>query len=147
MKNRCTKIEKEKRAIQVQDWIIEGSQDNVILRKIKTEWDISLQQARKYLNQAYNNWMPDQRIDIENRRAAKIAELKQDLLSMRDEFKGTPAGMNARARIHKLIIKLEDLEPAKKHKIEATVSHSVLTPEQRDARIKELMAKFNNENN
>lgn len=142
MSSRCTKTEKEKRILQVQDWIVEGSQDNVILGKIKTEWGISLRQARKYLKDAYNNWLPDEKINVENRRAAKIAELKQDLLDMKPEYKGTPTGMNARARLHKLIIKLEDLEPAKKHQVDATVSHTEMTREERDAYIKTIESKI-----
>jgi hypothetical protein len=142
MANKCTKAEKEKRLLQVQGWIIDGAQDNFILRQIRNTWNISLVQARKYLKQAYANWLPDERINIENRRAAKIAELKQIKRSMKTEYKGTPAGINAITRVEKLIIKLEDLEPAKKHQVDATVVHTEMTREERDEYIKKMQEKL-----
>lgn len=142
MAKKCTKIEKEKRLLQVQGWIIDGAQDYLILRQATAQWNITLRQAKNYLQSAYTNWKQHANIDLETRRAAKIAELKQELRNLKPEFKGTPAGMNARTRIHKLLIKLEGLEPAKKHQVDATVVHTEMTREERDEYIKKMQEKI-----
>lgn len=116
--NRASKLEKERRIFTVQGWIIDGVQDWLILQQMKNEWGITLRQAKRYLSEAYSRWKADEGIEIENKRAAKIAKLKQDLRSLKPEYKGTPAGINAIVRLEKLIIKLEDLEPAKKHQVD-----------------------------
>lgn len=123
--NRVSKVEKERRILTVQGWLIDGVQDWLILQQMQTEWDLKIRQARNYLKEAYSRWKANEDITIENRRAAKIAELKQDKRSLRPEYKGTPAGINAIARLEKLIIRLEDLEPPKKHHIEANVSTNI----------------------
>lgn len=126
-RKRVSKLEKERRILTVQGWIIDGAQDNFILRQVKSKWDLSLRQAKRYLRNAYENWKVDEKISIEDKRAAKVAELKQDIRSLKAEFQGTPQGMNAKARLHKLVIKLEDLEPASRHEIESNVN-SVVKP-------------------
>lgn len=125
--NRVTKIEKERRIFTVQGWLIDGVHDNLIIKQMKTEWDLSLSQAKRYLKAAYSDWKQNEGIEIEDRRATKIAELKQEKRSLRPEYKGTPAGINAIVRLEKLIIKLEGIEPAKKHEIEANVN-TVIKP-------------------
>ncbi|WP_417867973.1 hypothetical protein [Xanthomarina gelatinilytica] len=126
MASKCTKAEKEKRVLQVQGWIIDGAQDDFILRQIKSTWSLTLRQAQKYLKEAYSNWLPDQKINIENRRAAKIAELKQMKRGLKPEYKGTPAGINALTRVEKLIIKLEDIDPPKRHEVKGDFTHKIL---------------------
>lgn len=124
---RVTKLEKERRIFQVQSWLIEGVQDDLIIRQMKTQWDLSLRQAKRYLTAAYDGWKKNEEVNIEARRAAKIAELKQEKRSLKPEYKGTPAGINAIVRIEKLIIMLEDIAPARKHEIEANVN-TVIKP-------------------
>ena len=121
---KCTKAEKEKRIIEVQKWIIDGMSDKEVISEIKSKWELGLRMARKYIKLAYDSFMPQEHINIENRRAAKIVELKQELRDMKAKFKGTPQGMNARARIHKMIIKLEDIEPAKRHEVNGNLNHT-----------------------
>jgi len=142
MNKKCTKAEKEKRIQQIQGWIIDGVQDYLILKQITAEWEITLRQARKYLKSSYEGWLQESEINIAARRQAKIAELKQELRNLKPKYKRTPAGLNARARIHKLLIKLEGLEPAKKHQVDATVVHTEMTREERDAYIKEMQEKI-----
>lgn len=139
---KASKLEAEKRVFTIQGWIIDGVQDYLILKQATTQWGITLRQARTYLSRAYNNWKQDSDVTIDLRRQAKIAELKQTKRSLKEEFKGTPAGINAITRVEKLIIKLEDLEPAKKHQVDATVVHTEMTREERDAYIKEMQEKI-----
>lgn len=122
---RGSKVEKERRILTVQGWLIDGVQDWLILQQMQSEWDLSLRQSRRYLKDAYTRWKANEDISIEHRRAAKIAELKQDKRSLKPEYKGTPQGINAIARLEKLIIRLEDLEPPRKHQVEANVSTTI----------------------
>lgn len=118
MPAKCTKDEKERRILKVQGWIIDGAQDNLILRQIKTEWNLGLRQAKNYLREAYDNWKPIAELGIEEKRAAKIAELKQDLRSLKPEYVGTPQGLNAKTQLNKLIIRLEGIEPPRHLKLD-----------------------------
>lgn len=117
MSGKVTKLEKEKRIFAVQTWIIDGQSDDTIIREIKSKWDLSIRQARRYLKQANENWKHDEDIAIESKRAAKIAELKELKRTLKEDFRGTPAGINAIVRIEKLIIRLENIEPPKQHEI------------------------------
>ena len=148
MANKCTKIEKEKRIQDVQELIIEGVQDYLILRRVTTKWSITTRQAKKYLNLAYSSWKQDADVTIELRRQAKIAELKEELRSLRCEYKGTPAGLNARTRLHKLLIRLEGLDPPMKHQVEAKLTQTDdMSREERDKKIEQLIAKHNSGKN
>lgn len=126
--NRVTKVTKEQRILKVQGWIIDGAQDDFMLRQMKTEWDLSVRQSRRYLKEAYNRFKPQLELDIETKRQAKIAEIQQDLRSIKPEYKGTPQGVNAKARLHKLIIKLEGIEPDRRLLIDANVKGSMDVP-------------------
>ncbi|SHJ20684.1 hypothetical protein SAMN05443429_11239 [Cruoricaptor ignavus] len=111
---KATKIESEKRLIQVQYWIIDGVQDGVILQQMQTQWKIKIRQARNYLREAYQRWKSDENITVELKRAAKIAELKQLKRSLKENYKGTPMGIRAIMDVEKEIIKLENITPPKK---------------------------------
>ncbi|TXK78703.1 hypothetical protein [Mesonia sp. K4-1] len=141
MSKRVSKEEKDKRVLTVQGWIIDGVQEDLMRRQIISEWGLSSKQAKRYIQAAFNNWKADEEINIELRRQAKIAELKQDLRSLKGEFKGTPQGLNAKARIQKMIIRLENIEPAKKHQVDANVTQTQLTREERDEMIQKLIEK------
>jgi hypothetical protein len=117
---RVTKEEKERRIFTVQGWIIEGVHDDFMMRQMRNQWGISSRQAKRYLKSAYSNWKGDEEIDIETKRQAKIAELKHDLRSLKPEFRGTPQGLNAKARIQKMIIRLENIEPPKRINAQVT---------------------------
>jgi hypothetical protein len=43
----------------------------------------------------------DQEATVEQKRALRIAELKQNIRSMKDQYKGTPQGMTAVNQIQK----------------------------------------------
>lgn len=124
---RVTKVEKERRILKVREWIIESRTDVWIISKIKGDWGLSRRMAQNYLTNAYTEFKQDQDIIIENKRAAKIAELKEALRKLDTQFKRTPSGLNAIARIQKLIIRLEGIEPPQQHQVEANVN-TVIKP-------------------
>ena len=104
---RISKLEKEKRIFKVQSWIIEGVPEELIRKQIKTEWTLSLRQAKRYIKDATESWKRDEDIDMDIRRQAKIAELQQVKRSLKAEYKGTPAGIRAIMTVEKQIIRLE----------------------------------------
>lgn len=111
--SKATNDEKERRIFQVQGWIVDGVQDYMIKKQIMG-WGLSGRQADRYLKDAYNRWKPIEEISVEERRAAKIADLKQLRRGLQERFKGTPEGIRAIMQVEKQIIRLEDLEPAKR---------------------------------
>jgi hypothetical protein len=111
--DRATKIEKEKRLFIVQGWIIEGIQDNIIAKNIVERWGLDIRQAQRYVREAYEKWKKIEGINIDMKREMKIAQLKQMIRTMKEDYKGTPAGISAIMAVEDKIIKLEGLEPAK----------------------------------
>lgn len=107
---RATKIEKEKRLFIVQGWIIEGVQDNLIVKNIVEKWNLDVRQAQRYVRQAYESWKKIEGVNIDMKREMKIAKLQQLVKTLKDEYKGTPQGIQAIMSVEKEIIKLEGLE-------------------------------------
>ena len=112
--SKATQLEKENRIFTIQGWIIDGVQDYLIEKQMEQKWGIKKRQAARYIKEAYSRWKKNKDIEIEERRDAKVAELKQLKRTLKDGFKGTPAGINAILRVEKEINKLEDLYPARK---------------------------------
>lgn len=108
--NRATKIEKEKRLFIVQGWIIEGVQDNLIVKNIVEKYDLDVRQAQRYVREAYESWKKIEGVKIDMKREMKIAQLKQLVRTLKDEYKGTPNGIQAIMSVEDKIIKLEGLE-------------------------------------
>lgn len=111
---KVTKIEKEKRIFTIQGWIIDGVQDYLIMKQVRSNWDLSERQAQRYITEAYKRWKKDQTIDILQRRDARIAELQQDIRGMDEKFKKTPLGLRTILAFKKEISKLEDIYPARR---------------------------------
>jgi len=107
---RATKIEKEKRLFIVQGWIIEGVQDNLIVKNIVEKWELDVRQAQRYVREAYESWKKIEGVKIDMKREMKIAKLQQLVKTLKDEYKGTPQGIQAIMAVEKEIIKLEGLE-------------------------------------
>jgi hypothetical protein len=120
-KNRATKNEKEKRTFIVQGWIIEGIQDNLIVKNIIEKWDLDVRQAQRYVKEAYESWKKIEGVKIEMKREMKIAKLQQMVRTLKDEYKGTPAGIQAIMAVEKEIIKLEGLEIPKQINVQNSV--------------------------
>ncbi len=139
---RVTKLEKEKRILTVQQWIIDGVQEDLMRKQMHQQWGIKTRQAKNYIRQAYEAWKTDADIDIETRRQAKIAELQQVKRSLKNEYKGTPSGIRAIMQVEKQIIRLE---PYSVKRIDVTTGGQPLdlSPEEREKRIKELLKKRN----
>ena len=112
--SKASNIEVEKRIFTIQGWIIDGVQDYLIIKQATTQWNISPRQAKRYLKNAYENWKTDESLTVEDKRAAKIAELKQLKRSLQEQYKGTPGGISAIMNIEKEIIKLEGILPPKR---------------------------------
>lgn len=107
MSAKASKVEKEKRILTVQGWIIDGVQEDFMRKQMRTQWGITTRQARRYIKGAYEAWKQDVDVDMETRRQAKIAELQQLKRSLKEMFKGTPAGIRAIMMVEKQIIRLE----------------------------------------
>lgn len=143
--SRSTKIETEKRVFTIQGWIISGVPDYLILKNIeKSDWNVGRRQAKNLLQKAYKIWHEDQEASIEQKRSMRIAELKQDVMNMKDEFKNTPKGMSVILAHKKEISKLEALYPATKHIIQGDPDNPVVITDdtEREKRIAELLSKM-----
>jgi hypothetical protein len=139
---KSSKIELERRIFTIQGWIIDGVQDYLILKQSKSQWSIGLRQSRNYLKKAYQNWKEDIDIDIDLKRSAKIAELKQLKRSLKEEHKGSPSGIRAIMMVEREIIKIEGLV-IRKVDITSGGKPLQISDEERDARIEVLINKRN----
>ena len=143
---RASKLETEKRVFTIQGWIINGIQDYLILKNIEQEWGVCRRQSKNLLQKAYKIWHEDQEASVEQKRALRIAELKQNIRSMKEQFRGTPQGMTAVNQIQKEINKLEGIYPAMRHIVQGDKENPLVitdtsNAEARDKRIAALIAK------
>lgn len=123
-KTKSTRIEKERRLFIIQGWIIEGIQDNIIVKNIveKTDWGIeSVRQAQRLVREAYETWSKIEGVNIERKREMKIARLQQQIKTLKHEYKGTPAGIAAIMMVEKELIKLEGLAMPKQIEINTPI--------------------------
>lgn len=143
---RASKLETEKRVFTIQGWIINGIQDYLILKNIEQDWGVCRRQSKNLLQKAYKIWHEDQEASIEQKRSLRIAELKHNIRSMKDEYKGTPRGMTAVNQIQKEINKLEGIYPAMRHIVQGDKENPLVVTDindsvARDKRIEQLIAK------
>lgn len=147
---RSSKLETEKRVFTIQGWIINGVPDYLILKNIEQQFKnkdgeyIKRRQSKVLLQKAYKIWHEEQQATIEQKRALKIAKLKQDIRSMASEFKNTPQGMAVLLNYEKEINKLEALYPTPKLIIQGDKDNPLVisNSEEREARIAQLTAKL-----
>jgi hypothetical protein len=109
-KPKSTAIEIDKRLFTIYGWLLEGVPDRLIVQQILQTYPIGIRQAERYVVDAYKKYKKIEGINIEAKREIAIAGLKQDIRSLRPEFKGTPAGLRAVNAIKKEITKLEGIE-------------------------------------
>lgn len=118
-KQRSTKIEKDTRVFTVVGWLLNGTPDYLILKNCTlpppTGWGVTVRQAKRYIEEAYECFRIGRHEEIEDRRIKKIAELEQLKRSMKDSYKGTPVGINAIRMIDELIVKIDGMVVPKKH--------------------------------
>lgn len=110
---RATLIEKQTRLFMIQSWLLDGVQDRLIIKQISVDWNLSIRQCERYIKEAYQSWKKVEGVNIEMKREMKLAELKQVRRSLKEEYKGTPQGIQAIMLVEREIIKLEGIEPDK----------------------------------
>lgn len=148
---RASKLETEKRVFIIQGWIISGVPDYLILKNIEQQFKdkndiyVGRRQAKNLLQKAYKIWHEEQEATIEQKRSLRIAELKQDIRNMKEEYKGTPKGMTVVNNIKKEISKLEALYPTPKLMLQGDKENPVILPDgfgpEKQARLEALIAK------
>jgi hypothetical protein len=140
---RSSKLETEKRVFTIQGWIINGVPDYLILKNIEQQWGVCRRQSKNLLKKAYTIWHEDQEATIDQKRALRIAELKQIARSMSESDKKTPKGISSLMSVHKEINKLEGLYPARTHLIKGDEENPIVikNSDDREARIAALVAK------
>ena len=111
---KTSKVILEKRIFTVQGWLIEAVPDYLILKQIIDNWNLSRRQARRYLDDAYKRWNVDTDATTDDKRQRAIARLQNEIRTMDEKFKNTPAGKATILRYEKEINKLEGLYRPKK---------------------------------
>lgn len=111
-----SKQEYLRRIYTICGWIIEGVQSSLIIRQIiENRWTNALKEkdqqrsAERMLAAARKIWTEIPEGDLKERRRIKVAQLQQHIRSLKETYKGTPAGITAIMAVEKEIIKLEGL--------------------------------------
>jgi hypothetical protein len=113
------KAEIEASILSIQDWILDGVSSGEMTRVIiESGWCKSERMAQKLIARARDRFVADATIPLEEKRAIKVKELIALKDSLADNYRRTPAGVMAIARIENLLIKLEGL--AAPTKVEVT---------------------------
>ena len=99
----------QQRVFTVQLWIIEGIPSSLIIKKIIENGWCEERQAKRLLQKARDEWTKIADADMEQRRKIKIIELQQIKRGLKEQYKGTPAGIHAIMVVEKEIIRLEGL--------------------------------------
>lgn len=123
---RADKIETERRVFTVIEWIIDGIPSYQLEKKVKEEFEVEIRQARRYIKKAYEIWKENNEVELIQKRNSRIDELKNDINSMEERYKKTPAGLKAILAVKKEITKLEGLYPAKHIKISGDQQNPVV---------------------
>lgn len=111
---RVSSLEKEKRIQNVMDWIIAGTPDYKLRKKIKDTFKVEKRQADRYIKDAMERWKPATLDILEQKRNARIDELKETLTKMSAADKKSPMGIRTILAVKKELSKLENLYPAKR---------------------------------
>ncbi len=129
-KVKTNKTEYLQRIFTVQGWIIEGVQSSLIVRQIlSNQWCQSQRHAERMLQQARDLWTDIPEAEIEQKRKLKIAQLEQYKRSLKDIYKGTPAGIRALVAVDKEIIMLQGLRKPSKVEVSGADGLPLAMPE------------------
>ncbi len=123
------KIEFDKRIRIVQEWIIDDWRPVDIIKQIELKWGLQDRQAKKYISLARSQFNEDEDTRVEQKRRFKVDSLRKLKRSLKDQFKGTPAGIRAIMAVEKQIIKLEGLEPPANIRIAGPNGEPLTIPE------------------
>jgi hypothetical protein len=105
---RTDAVEYERRLMTIQMWIIERVSSAIIINQIlERAWCTSTRHAERMLKAARDKWVAHEGMDIKQRRQLKIQQLNHTIRTLQDQYKGTPAGLQAIARLEKLVMELE----------------------------------------
>lgn len=140
---RSTKTETQDRIFTVQGWIINRKSDLLILKQCVELWGVTERQAKNYLSKAYTIWADATEATIDQKRRIQIAKLQREQNNMKEEFRGTPAGMRVILAIEKEINRLEGLIGPHRHIHSGDPEHpiEINNSEERERRIAELVKK------
>jgi hypothetical protein len=128
-KVRTDKTEYLKRIYTIQGWIVEGIQSALIVRQIlNNNWCSSQRHAERMMKAARDLWTEIPEAELEQKRKIKIAELQQYKRSLKDQYKGTPAGIRALVAIDKEIILLEGMRKAVKMELSGEGGTPLIPP-------------------
>ena len=142
---KVTALEKERRIFIVQGWIIEGVQDRLIVKNICDQWGLQVRQAQRYVEVAYTNWKKIEGVSIDMKREMKIAKLQQLIRTLKETYKGTPAGVRAIVLVEKEISKIEGIYPDKVVVLKGDPESPIVVTEgfskEKEKRLADLLAK------
>lgn len=117
---KSNKIEYEKRLLVIQEWILEDIPYTLLFNRIMSVWKIKQSQAKKDISLAWSRLVEQEQVLIDHKRKLRIEGLKKHKRSLKDQYKGTPRGIEALLKIDKEISKLEGLYPATKLEVSGT---------------------------
>lgn len=122
-KIRASRTEFKQRIFIIQGWIIDNTPSALMVQQILLkQWCTTERHAERMIAAARREWVKHETTNIDEKRKLMILSLKQRQRSMKEEYKGTPAGIRALAYLDKMIIELEGLKVIK-------VEHSGLNGE------------------
>ncbi len=100
-------LEVQKRLRYVMEWVIEDWPYHDIIAQIRKQWEVSERTATRYIAKAKALWIEKAEADLQEKRLLTIERLKKHKRTLKEQYKGTPAGLFALMAIEKEIIKLE----------------------------------------
>ena len=108
-KKKTDQNEYQKRLFTVQGWIIQGIPSSLIIKKVVQNQWCNERNAKHLLKKARAAWAKMPQSDLNEKRMIKIVQLEHMKLDLKQEYKGTPAGLQTLMIIEKELIKLEGL--------------------------------------
>lgn len=125
-KNRPDKVEYEKRLMSIQGWMIDGNPSAMIIQNIMLKgWVKSERNAYMYYKAALERWIKYENDTREDKRKMRVQELKNQIRGMSHQYRGTPAGMRAVAKLYGIINKLEGLYFIDKDEDLVTINNNI----------------------
>lgn len=104
---RIDKTEYERRIRTVQEWLVDDWPLGDVMSQIIKKWEVESRQAKRYIKEARERWTKAAQGEIDEKRARRIESLQKLKRSMKPEYVGTPAGMQAQLAVEKVLITLE----------------------------------------
>jgi len=140
---KSTKLETERRVLEIQQWIIEGRAEYLIMQDIISTYAIGRRQAKTLLKRAFDSWHEATKREVEMQRNLKIDVLKRRMSLMEERHQKTPLGLRVLLAYDKHIDKLSGIIPEKTHLIKGDPEAPIVitNSEEREARIAELLRK------